>query len=155
MSTVDGLPAHILLNHLVVVLGPLTAILAIMCALWPAARQRLVWLTLALAVITLVVTPLTADSGEWLAGKLGQSPAIDSHANLGQTLSYFAAALAAAVVALAVVHLRRARGRAVKPVVQLVVTLLVVAAAAATLVQTYRVGDSGARAAWDSVASSR
>ncbi|KZS74104.1 hypothetical protein A4G29_14730 [Mycobacterium kansasii] len=155
MSTVDGLPAHILLNHLVVVLGPLTAILAIMCALWPAVRQRLVWLTLALAVITLVVTPVTADSGEWLAAKLGQSPAIDSHANLGQTLSYFAAALAAAVVALAVVHLRRARGRAVKPVVQLVVTLLVVAAAAATLVQTYRVGDSGARAAWDSVASSR
>ncbi|OOK71113.1 hypothetical protein BZL29_5814 [Mycobacterium kansasii] len=38
---------------------------------------------------------------------------------------------------------------------QLVVTLLVVAAAAATLVQTYRVGDSGARAAWGSVASSR
>ncbi|KZS83162.1 hypothetical protein B4U45_15170 [Mycobacterium persicum] len=155
MSTVDGLPAHILLNHLVVVLGPLAAILAIMCALWPAARQRLVWLTLALAVITLVVTPLTADSGEWLAGKIGQSPAIDSHANLGQTLSYFAVALAATMVALAVVHLRRARGRAVKPVVQLVVMLLVVAAAAATLVQTYRVGDSGARAAWGSVTSSR
>lgn len=155
MSTVDGLPAHILLNHLVVVLGPLTAILAIMCALWPAARQRLVWLTLALAVITLIVTPLTADSGEWLAGKLGQAPAIDKHADLGETMSYFVAALAAAVVALAVAHLRRARGRAVKPVVQLVVTLLVVAAAAATLVQTYRVGDSGARAAWGSVASSR
>lgn len=155
MSTVDGLPAHILLNHLVVVLGPLTAILAIMCALWPAARQRLVWMTLALAVITLIVTPLTADSGEWLAGKLGQSPAIDKYADLGETMSYFAAALAAAVVALAVAHLRRARGRAVKPVVQLVVTLLVVAAAAATLVQTYRVGDSGARAAWGSVASSR
>ncbi|ETW24523.1 DUF2231 domain-containing protein [Mycobacterium gastri] len=152
MSTVGGLPAHILLNHLVVVLGPLTAILAIICALSPAARQRLVWLTLVLAVITLIVTPLTADSGEWLAGKLGQSPAIDSHANLGQTLSYFAAALAAAVVALAVVHLHRARGRAVKPVVHLLVTLLVVTAAAATLVQTYRVGDSGARAAWGSVA---
>ncbi|OOK75994.1 putative membrane protein [Mycobacterium kansasii] len=45
-----------MLNHLVVVLGPLTAILAIMCALWPAARQRLVWMTLALAVITLIVT---------------------------------------------------------------------------------------------------
>ncbi|KZS59037.1 DUF2231 domain-containing protein [Mycobacterium ostraviense] len=151
MSTVGGLPAHILLNHLVVVLGPLTAILAITCALWPAARQRLVWLTLVLAVSTLIVTPLTADSGEWLAGKLGQSPAIDSHANLGQTLSYFAAALAAAVVAQAVVHLRWARGRAVKPAVHLLVTLLVVVAAAATLVQTYRVGDSGARAAWGSV----
>jgi hypothetical protein len=32
MSTVNGLPAHILLNHLVVVLGPLAALLAIVAA---------------------------------------------------------------------------------------------------------------------------
>lgn len=38
MSTFNGLPAHILLNHFVVVLGPLAAILAILCVVWPAAR---------------------------------------------------------------------------------------------------------------------
>lgn len=155
MSTVNGLPAHVLLNHLVVVLGPLAAFLAILCALWPAARQRLIWLTLVLAVITLIVTPFTADSGEWLAGKLGQSPAIDRHANLGATLSYFVAALAATITLLAIVHIRRLRGLSVKSAVHVVVPVLVVAAAAATLLQTYRVGDSGARAAWESVTPSQ
>jgi hypothetical protein len=32
VSTFNGLPAHILLNHFVVVLAPLTAVLAIVCA---------------------------------------------------------------------------------------------------------------------------
>lgn len=151
MSTVNGLPAHILLNHLVVVLGPLAAVLAVLCAVWSAARRRLIWLTLVLAVITLIVTPLTTDSGEWLAGKVGNSPAVGKHAELGDTLVYFIAALVITVTALAVVHLRVARGRAVKAVVQVVVAVLVIAAAGATAVQTYRVGDSGARAAWGSI----
>ncbi|BDB39879.1 MULTISPECIES: DUF2231 domain-containing protein [Mycobacterium] len=151
MSTVNGLPAHILLNHLVVVLGPLAAILAILCAVWSAARQRFIWLTLVLAVITLVVTPLTTNSGEWLAGKVGASPAVDRHAELGETLVYFVGALAVTMTALAVVQLRLARDRAVKPAVRIAITVLVVLAAVGTLVQTYRVGDSGAGAAWGSV----
>ena len=39
---INGLPAHPSV-HFVVVLAPLTAVLAILCAVWPAARQRLVW----------------------------------------------------------------------------------------------------------------
>lgn len=150
MSTVDGLPAHILFNHFVVVLGPLTAILAILCALWPAARSRLIWLVLALSAITLIVTPLTTSSGEWLAGKVGNSPAIRTHAELGDTVVYCVAALVATVTALTAVHLRQVRGRAVKSAVHLVVVALVIAGAAATLAQTYRVGETGARAAWGS-----
>jgi ABC-type branched-subunit amino acid transport system permease subunit len=155
MSTVDGLPAHILLNHLVVVLGPLAAILAILCALWPAARQRLIWLTLVLTAITLIVTPLTANSGAWLGGKVGSSPAIETHETLGETLAYFVAALAFAVILLTALHVRKARGHAVKSAVQAVIAVLVIGAAAATLFQTYRVGESGARAAWGSVASAQ
>jgi membrane-associated PAP2 superfamily phosphatase len=153
MSTITGLPAHILLNHFVVVLGPLAAILAIICALWPAARRRLIWLVLLLAVATLVLTPLTTNSGEWLADKLGGSPAINHHAQLGDTLIYMVAALAATVIVLAVVHIRQARGRTVKLAVQAVVGMLVIAAAVATLVQSYRVGESGARAAWGTVSA--
>jgi hypothetical protein len=153
MSTVNGLPAHILLNHFVVVLGPLTAILAIICALWPAARRRLIWLVLLLAVVSLVLTPLTVNSGEWLADKVGVSPAIHHHAQLGDTLVYMEAALVATVIVLAAVHIRQARGRPVKFALHAVVGVLVIAAAVATLVQTYRVGESGARAAWGIVAS--
>jgi hypothetical protein len=155
MSTFNGLPAHILLNHFVVVLGPLTAVLAILCVLWPAARRRLMWLVLLLAVGTLVLTPLTTSSGEWLAARVGPaSPALTTHEQLGETLIYMAAALAASVALLTAVHIRQARGGTVKFALHAVVGLLVVAAAAATLVQTYRIGDSGARAAWGNVTSS-
>ena len=81
MSTFNGLPAHILLNHFVVVLAPLTAVLAILCALWPAARRRLIWLVLLLAVGTLVLTPLTTSSGAWLGARVGTSPAVTTTSN--------------------------------------------------------------------------
>ena len=151
MSTFNGLPAHILLNHFVVVLGPLTAILAILCALWPAARRRLIWLVLLLAVALLVMTPVTADAGEWLADRVGTSAALRTHAHLGGTLIYIVSALGATVMLLAAVHARQARGRTVKFALQSLVSVLVIAAAVTTLVQTYRIGDSGARAVWENV----
>jgi hypothetical protein len=153
MSLINGLPAHILLNHFVVVLGPLAAILAILCALFPAVRRRLIWLVALLAVVTLALTPLTTNSGDWLADKVGVSPAVHRHEQLGDTLVYMEAALAATVIVLAAVHIRQARGGTVKFALHAVVAVLVVAAAVATLVQTYRVGESGARAAWGTVAS--
>jgi hypothetical protein len=44
LTTIMGLPAHVLLVHFIVILAPLTAVLAILYAVWPAARRRLVWL---------------------------------------------------------------------------------------------------------------
>lgn len=155
MSTFHGLPAHILLNHFVVVLAPLAAVLAILCALWPAARRRLIWLVLVLAIGALALVPLTTSSGAWLAARVGPaSPALTRHAQLGETLVYIVAALVATVALLTAVHLRQARGRTVKFAVHSVVGVLVIVAAVATLVQTYRVGDSGARAAWGNVTAS-
>jgi hypothetical protein len=154
MSTFNGLPAHILLNHFVVVLAPLTAVLAIVCALWPAARRRLIWLVLLLAVGTLVLVPLTTSSGAWLAARVGPSTVLTTHEQLGETLIYIAAALVAAVTLLTAVHIRQARGRTVKFALHSVVGVLVIVAAVTTLIQTYRIGDSGARAAWGNVMSS-
>ncbi|OBA59644.1 hypothetical protein A5647_16500 [Mycobacterium sp. 1100029.7] len=154
MSTFNGLPAHILLNHFVVVLGPLTAILAILCALWPAVRRRLIWVVVALALGTLVLTPLTTSSGDWLAARVGTAPILARHEALGSTLIYIVAALAATVAVLAAIHLRQERGETIKVPLHILVGVLVVAAAVATLVQTYRIGDSGARAAWGNITSS-
>lgn len=63
MSVVNGLPAHILLVHLIVVLVPLTALLAVLSAVWPAARRRFAWLVLALAALVAVMTPVTTEAG--------------------------------------------------------------------------------------------
>ena len=84
MSTFNGLPAHVLLVHFIVVLAPLTAVLAIVCTFWPAARQRLVWLVLTLAMITAVLTPLTTDAGKWLAKRKGRSPLLHAHTAIGR-----------------------------------------------------------------------
>lgn len=153
MSTIEGLPAHILLIHFVVALTPLTAILLILCALWPAARRRLIWLVVVLAGFGLVVTPITIKAGEWLADHVDETPELDTHMNFGETAGYFALALAIAALLLAVLHVRLARGKSVAPALQAVVVVLVIATAGASMFQLHRIGESGARAAWGSLLS--
>ncbi|MGW4772112.1 DUF2231 domain-containing protein [Nocardia sp. NPDC004278] len=148
MSTINGLPAHVLLVHIIVVFVPLTAVLLIMSALWPAARRRLIWLITALAAITVALTPITTDAGEWLQHKLGGSPAIDKHANLGNTMIYFAVGLLLVTALLIIVHLRAERGKPLGRTLTALVAALAILAGSAALVQTYRVGDSGAHAVW-------
>lgn len=60
MTVFSGLPAHVLLVHFLVVLVPLTAVLEILCALWPAVRRgQIVWLNVALSIVVMVLTPIT------------------------------------------------------------------------------------------------
>ena len=148
MSTINGLPAHPLLVHFIVVLAPLTAVLAILCAVWPAARQRLVWLVFALAGVTLVVTPIAAEAGEWLYGRVENTEALETHEHLGETMIYFAVALMVAATLLVISHVRASRGKALPTVASAVIAVFVVGAAIATSVQVYRIGHSGAESVW-------
>ena len=100
MTTLNGLPAHALFVHFIVILAPLTAILAVLCAVWPAARKRLVWLVLGLATAVVVLTPLTTEAGEWLEDQVGRSPLLHQHTELGDTMIYFSIALFVAAVVL-------------------------------------------------------
>lgn len=153
MSTIQGLPAHILLVHFIVVLAPLTAVLATVCAVWPAARRRLVWLVVVFALATTVLTPFTTEAGEWLEHQTERTPQLHEHAELGDTMVYFAVALLVAAVLLAVVHVREVRERPLKPLMGWVLAALIVLTSVATTVQVVRIGDSGARSAWgDAVA---
>ncbi len=153
MSTVNGLPAHVLLIHFIVVLAPLTAALLIVCALWPAARRHLVWLVMGLAVATALLTPLTTEAGEWLEHRTDPSALLHAHTELGDTMLYFAIALVAAASLLVLVHFREHRGRPLKSLVLWVIVTLVCVASVATSIQVYRIGDSGAKATWGQEAS--
>lgn len=164
MSTVVGLPAHILLVHAVVVLVPLTALLLVVESLWPAARRRLAWPVAGLAVLTLVSVPLATEAGEWLEHRIAPTPLVRTHAELGDTMLPWAVGLAVVAVLVAALHQwsRRAERRVAEtgsgadPAARrprgglLTATLAVVAVvvAAGSVVTVYRVGDSGARAAW-------
>ena len=148
LTTISGLPAHALLVHAVVVLAPLTALLEILCALWPAARRRLVWLVVAFALVTTVLTPVTVNAGGWLYDQQRHhSEILNTHAERGGWMIYFSVALLVVAVALALLHWREDRsGLSVK----LAVAVLAIAVGAASIVQVVRIGDSGARAVWGS-----
>lgn len=148
MSTFNGLPAHPMLVHFIVVLAPLAAILAILCALWPAARRRLVWLTLVLAGVTAVLTPIAAEAGEWLEHRVEESEALEVHEHLGKTMLYFALALLVAAILLAVVHVRAERGKPLSTVLSALIAVFIVVAGVATTVQVFRIGHSGAESVW-------
>ncbi|MFC9555308.1 DUF2231 domain-containing protein [Rhodococcus sp. NPDC056960] len=148
MSTVNGLPAHILFVHFIVVMAPLTAILVVLCSVWPAARRRLVWLSLALAAVTAALTPLTTDAGEWLEKHVARSAAVHTHTELGDTMIYFSVALLLAAMAVAAVQLRERKSEPSRPLT-LIVALLAVVVAVGTVIQVYRIGESGSRATWN------
>ena len=148
MSTFNGLPAHPMLVHFIVVLAPLTAVLAILCALWPAARRRLVWLVVALAGVTAVLTPIAAEAGEWLEHRVEETEALEVHEHLGKTMIYFALALLVAAILLVVAHVRAERGKPLSTVLGAVVAVFVVIAGVATTVQVFRIGHSGAESVW-------
>ena len=82
MSTINGLPAHILLVHAVVVLLPLSAVLLAVTALWPAARSRLAGPNAVLAAGVLALVPLTTSAGEWLEGRVPRSELVHRHADV-------------------------------------------------------------------------
>jgi ABC-type Na+ efflux pump permease subunit len=155
VTTVSGLPAHALLVHFIVILAPLTAVLAITSAVWPAARKRLVWLILGLAVTTVVLTPLTTGAGEWLEDQVGRSPTLHEHTELGDTMIYFAIAMLIVAALLALIHVREHRGKPLNSAMSWALAAIIIVFSVATSVQVYRIGDSGARATWSNVGSAK
>jgi membrane-associated PAP2 superfamily phosphatase len=149
VTTISGLPAHVLLVHAVVVLVPLTAVLEILCALWPAARRRLVWLVLALALTVTVLTPITTEAGEWLIEQRTKvSPILQQHAELGEWMSYFSVALLVVAVALAVLHWLGTRSDTPRKLATVAVAVVALVVGVSSIVQVVRIGDVGAQSVW-------
>lgn len=150
MNVVNGLPAHVLLLHIVVVFVPLTAVLEIVCGLWPAARRgQLLWLTLLMAVATMVITPITVDAGEWLYDlRKKPSPILQEHAERGGTMVYFAAALLVVAVGLVALRFIERRSDKRRVIAHVVVAIIVLAVSVSSMVQVYRTGDAGAQSVW-------
>jgi uncharacterized membrane protein len=154
---VNGIPVHPLVVHAVVVLLPVAIVGTIVIALVPRWRTPYGPLVVATALVAAVLMPVATSSGEELEKRVGDP---GKHAALGDQLIWFAIPLLVLVAAL--VLLQRGRDRADRkaaavgepagesPRKSLVtaVAVLAVVAAAASGVQVYRVGDSGAKAVW-------
>ncbi|MEV6611664.1 hypothetical protein [Kutzneria sp. NPDC051319] len=184
MSTIDGLPAHILLVHAIVVLLPLNALLLAVSAIWRQARRRLAGANALLAVVVVTLVPITTDAGEWLERRVPRTDLLRAHTELGDTALFVA--LPVAVLALVVWWRQRENAIATQPAesdvdgptaggtatmartavrrrtflapasktVTTVIAVLAVLAAGAACYQVYRIGDSGAQASWQGKFSS-
>lgn len=145
MSVINGLPAHVLLVHFVVVLVPLTALALTLCALWPAAAQRMGIVLPLLALVTLACVPLTTQAGEWLEEHVDGNALVRRHAELGDGLLPWAGGLFLLAV---VVWWATRRPRLSATPIRIAAAVLSLAVAAGAVVDVYRIGDSGAKAAW-------
>jgi uncharacterized membrane protein YgcG len=178
---IAGLPAHVLLIHVVVVLVPLAALAAVLCASWPALRRRVGVLLPILALVALVAVPLTTQAGEWLERRVTPTAALRAHTRLGDGLLPWVGGLFLVCAAIWLLHRiptspladgststdgsTNASGTSTGGgmtgggmtgggmtgggmVLRVVLIVLTVVLAAGSVTQTYRIGDSGARAAW-------
>jgi hypothetical protein len=166
---VSGLPVHPLVVHAVVVLLPMAVVGSVLVAVWPASRARWAWPVVVLTAAAVVAIPLATSTGEGLEHNLPRTPAIAAHAELGDQLLVFAAPLLVCVAALAFLDRRRRHSVAAAQtggpgamtastatsggarLVAVLVAVLTVVFAVVCAVQVFRIGDSGARAAWGDV----
>jgi len=167
-DTINGLPVHPLVVHVVVVLLPLAIIGAFAVGLRADWRDRYGLLVVAVAGVATLAIPVATSSGEALESQVG-SPG--EHAELGDQLIWFALPLFSLLAAYVGMHRLVTHGSrftsarfTANPAVGLAGRLvagrgstllagLTLVAAVASGVQVYRVGDSGARAAWGHTSS--
>jgi hypothetical protein len=106
-ETMFGLPTHILLLHIVVVLLPIAALATASVALSSRFRHRWGLATVGATFLVTVFVPLTSQSGESLAARLPNDAAIARHASVGQQVVFWAAAFGLCLFALVAIDLMR------------------------------------------------
>jgi hypothetical protein len=160
VTTLNGLPAHILLVHAIVVLLPLAAVLLVLTAVWPSARRRLAGPNALLSLGVLVLVPVTTDAGEWLERRVPSTGLLRDHTELGDTALF----VTVPVVVLALIVWWRSREEAVRAAgvvgsrrlvlapaskaATVSIAVVAVLVAGAAVYDIYRIGDSGAKASW-------
>lgn len=169
---INDLPAHILLVHLVVVLVPMTALLAAGASVWPNLRARLGIALPLLGLVSLILVPVTTNAGEWLLenkfgvekdniDQLPDEAPIRDHVELADDLlpwviGLFVITLLVWATGLPAVRSRLfgpGPGTAVKParrslIATVLVAVLAVGVGIGVVQQVIRTGDSGSESVW-------
>ena len=159
-KTIDGLPLHPLIIHATVVLLPVAALAVVLAGVWPTARQYLNVGPLVLSVLALILLPITFVTGMNLKDELGATPAIDRHEHLAHQLLVPVIGLVVVAILIEVVRRRStdrrlttARVDSGRTGLAVVAGVLAVVFGLATIIQTARVGEAGARAVWGHTAA--
>src|SRR5450755_276504 len=150
-TKISGLPAHVLLVHLVIEAVPIASLLVIVCALWPAARQRVGIILPIIVLGALITVPITTNAGKWLQARVASTPLIRKHVALGKQMLPWMIGLFLVAVLIWVWERASTRQSAAAlhgPVAKVVVGVIAVAMSIGALQQVIRTGEAGSRALW-------
>jgi hypothetical protein len=153
---VAGLPLHPLVVHATEVIVPSAALVVALAALWPPFRRWARFLPLGLALVALVLVPLSTQSGEALQERVKETPLIETHIEMAEGLLpwVFGLAVVAAVLLWWGWDEREVTPPRAPKWVALALAVAAVLFAAGTVVEAVRIGHSGATATCDQVAAS-
>ncbi len=161
MVTIDGIPAHPLVIHAVVVLLPLAALGTLAVAARPSWRRQLGVPVLLLALAGVAAVPVAVQTGEQLKAALGgQNPLIDVHQARAGLLLPFAIAFLVLLAVTVLVGKRADRaepgsGGGTTTATRVTIGSGVLAAVLGLVVLglVVWIGDAGATAVWQGVGS--
>ena len=163
MNTVLGIPTHPFLGHLAAAVIPLTALLVVLVALIPRLPQLLRWTTFVLSALSVALVAVTESSGEALMRQIQKTALNRQHAQIGDDLMPWVIGLFVVCVALLVAnywtrlrigerpgrpHPSSALSRRSSLIVRITFGLIALAVATGAIVETVRIGHSGAEATW-------
>lgn len=153
-----GAPLHVLLVHVVVVVVPIAAAMAILAAAWPAARKRLDVITPLFAAAGLLSIFPARQAGEWLQERIRNTDLVELHADISDILTPWVIGLFLFTLTQWVwfrfvlppgarwsERVRTASTRRLLTIVIIVATIVV---SIGSIVSVVIVGESGSRAVW-------
>lgn len=150
-DTIAGLPLHPLVVHATEVIVPLAALVLLGAAVWPRFRRWAGLLPLLLTLATVVLVPISTESGQALERRVGENSLIETHSGLAEGLLPWAIAMLVVAAALLWWHWSERNATAAPRAPKWIALALAVSAVVATTgttVQAIRVGHSGATAVW-------
>lgn len=145
LDKVFGLPAHPLLVHAPIILIPALALAALALAMKPAWRARLATPMAIAGLAVMVLTILAAGAGEQFQLRVGDTPLVRDHADLGNQTEIIMIVFALVLVALAVA-VRRTMAKLITPL-----AVLAAIAGIVTTIWVVRTGHAGAKAVWQDI----
>ncbi|WP_426319884.1 DUF2231 domain-containing protein [Microbacterium sp. E-13] len=155
----NGLPIHALIVHFVVVVVPLAALCLVLSMFWPAARRRLGIVTPLVAVAALISVPIATQAGEALEEQVKETVLSEAHVHMGEDLLPWSIAVFV-VAALQWVWFRyftgegkyagRITSKAARTAITVVLAVAVVTVVLGSIITVIVIGESGAKAVWDS-----
>ena len=154
LTSLDGLPAHVFLVHIPVVLIPLGALGAVLM-LWPRMRQMIGWWVCGILVVAGIATQLAIDSGQSLKEYVRESALVRDHTRIGENIRPWLLLLFLALVGVMIIDrmLQRPRepGSPTRDPLRIVGIGLSVSSivfAGFSVYWIYRIGHSGSKAVW-------